>query len=230
MRNESGASRAVYIFGAGGHGKVVADIALEAGWCVKGFLDDRLSRGHSTILDLSIAGGRELIPELIRNDESVVVAVGDNTLRMRLQVDFENLGLRIETIVSPHAYVSKWATIGAGSVVMPGAVINVGASIGKGAIINSAAVVEHDCAIGDFTHLAPKCALGGGVRVGDLSQVGIGASILPMVELGARTVLGAGAIATRDLPDNVVAYGIPARVMQTLALQHANAAEVVNEQ
>lgn len=229
MPNERGGHGSVYVFGAGGHGKVVADIAFEAGWRVEGFLDDSSRRQGSTVLGFPVVGGRERIPDLVREGQSIIAAVGSNVLRKQLQEELEGAGLRMATIISPFAHVSKWAAIGAGSVIMPGVIVNAGAVIGRGAIINSAAVVEHDCAVGDFTHLGPNCALGGGVRVGELSQVGIGASILPLVELGMHSVLGAGAVATRDLPGNVIAYGSPARIRQLMPPRHPAVSDAVNK-
>jgi sugar O-acyltransferase (sialic acid O-acetyltransferase NeuD family) len=207
--------RPLYIFGAGGHGKVVADTAMEAGWHVLGFLHDHAVPGEDTILDLPVLGGREQLCRLAACNEEVVIAIGDNLIRMQVQREFEKMGIAVATVVSSRAVVSKWAAIGRGTVVMPGAVVNAGAMIGRGSIINTGAVVEHDCLIGEFAHVSPNCSLGGGVALGELSQVGLGTAILPQVRVGARTVLGAGSVVNRDIPDDVVAYGVPARIRQS---------------
>jgi acetyltransferase-like isoleucine patch superfamily enzyme len=78
-------------------------------------------------------------------------------------------------------------------------------------------VVEHDCTVGDFAHLSPKSSLGGAACVETLAHVGIGATVLPLVRVGARTILGAGSVLTRDLPDDVIPYGVPARIQRDLA-------------
>ncbi len=79
--------------------------------------------------------------------------------------------------------------------------------------VNTAAVVDHQCQLGDFAHVSANVVLGGGVSVGEGSLVGIGACVLPGVVIGAWSQVGAGAVVTRDVPDGVVAYGVPARVM-----------------
>jgi UDP-N-acetylbacillosamine N-acetyltransferase len=221
--------RALYVFGAGGHGKVVADMAIEAGWEVRGFLDDSAAALEEIVLGLPTVGGRDWLREQSSPDDAVVVAIGNNALRMRVQQELEELRIAIATIVSTHAVVSKWATIGRGVVVMPGAVINAGAVIGNGAIINSGAVIEHDCVIGEFAHVSPNCSLGGGVTVGDLSQVGLGSAILPFVRVGARTTLGAGSVANRHLPDDVVAFGVPARIRRAPGNRHSDSLLVLNK-
>ena len=219
--------RSLYVFGAGGHGKVVADIAIQAGWRVLALLDDNPELAESTVLGLRVIVGRDGIEDLLRSDDLVALGIGSNAVRMRIQRELENRGIRVQTIISRHAVVSSWARIGRGTVVMPGAIVNAGAVIGDGVILNTGAVVEHDCEIGDFAHVSPNSTIGGTAKVGRLSQVAIGASVLPRVRVGARTILGAGSVATRDLPDDVIAYGVPARIRRRLSyldplnLEHA---------
>jgi acetyltransferase-like isoleucine patch superfamily enzyme len=97
---------------------------------------------------------------------------------------------------------------------MPGVVLNPDAVVGEGAIINTGAIVEHDVAIGHYAHVSPNTVLGGGARIGDLAHIAISATVLPLVRIGSRSVLGAGSVAVRDIPDGVVAFGSPARVQR----------------
>lgn len=210
-------SSGLFVFGAGGHGKVVADMATEAGWNVRGILDDDPAAFGRRVLDLSVLGGRDHIEKLVSSGDAVVIGIGNNRVRMQLQREFESLGVSAAAIVSPQAAVSKWARIGRGAVIMAGVIVNAGAVIGEGAILNTGAVIEHDCEIGEFAHLSPNCCLGGGARIGRLAHVGIGATVLPQVCLGAATILGAGAVANRDLPPDVIAFGVPARIQRPLA-------------
>jgi UDP-N-acetylbacillosamine N-acetyltransferase len=205
-------SQALYVFGAGGHGKVVADVAIQAGWRVLAVLDENLRLEDRTVGGLPVVSGRERVENLLRTNDSVALAIGNNAIRMRLHRELEDRGIRVQTVISPKAIVSNWATIGNGTVIMHAAIVNAGAVIGDGVILNTAAVVEHDCEIGDFAHVSPNSSLGGAAKIGIGSQVGIGASVLPRVRIGARTIVGAGSVATRDLPDDVIAYGVPARV------------------
>jgi sugar O-acyltransferase (sialic acid O-acetyltransferase NeuD family) len=207
----------LYVFGAGGHGKVVADVAIRAGWRVLALLDDNPKLADDTVWGLPVIRGRDRVENLLRSEDLVVFAIGNNAARMRLQRELERRGIRAQTVISPQAIVSDWASVGNGTVIMPGAIVNAGAVIGDGAILNTAAVVEHDCEVADFAHVSPNSSLGGAAKIGTLSQVGIGSSVLPQVRIGARTILGAGSVATCDLPDDVVAYGVPARIRRRLS-------------
>ena len=173
-------TRSIYIYGASGHGRVVADIARENGYDEIIFLDD--------------SKGVKFEPNLTKFP--VIIAIGDNKIRANLTQKVANFGFEIATLIHPRATISNSAKIGVGSVVMAGAIINANAQIGAGAIINSGAIIEHDCVIGEFSH------------------VGIGARVIQLVKIGVNCTLGAGAVMIRNLDDNAVAVGVPARVIK----------------
>jgi sugar O-acyltransferase (sialic acid O-acetyltransferase NeuD family) len=204
----------VFVYGAGGHGKVVADILIAGGrYEVAGFLDDNPSLYDSTVMGLIVAGGETWLRAWAGKDKvAIALGLGDNKIRKELVGRCR--GIEIINAVHPHTAVSRFARLGEGTVVMAGAVINPDASVGCGVIINSGAVIEHDVVIGDYAHVSPNAAMGGAARLGDESHLGLGAVILPGIAVGKRTVIGAGAVAIRDLPDDVVASGVPARIHQ----------------
>lgn len=209
--------RKLIVFGAGGHAKVVAETAELAGWPIEGFVDDRSSTGMEINSRHRVLGNREWLASLRRDRYQIALGIGDNYIRGALVCFLEGLGFATALIISPNAVVSPSAKIGTGAVVLPGAVINATATIGKGAIINSGAVVEHDCIVGEYAHLSPRSALGGGARVGEFTHLGIGSNVLPSVSIGSRSVLGAGSVATRSVPDDVIAFGVPARIVRSTA-------------
>jgi sugar O-acyltransferase (sialic acid O-acetyltransferase NeuD family) len=204
----------VFIYGAGGHGKVVADILLAGGHHeVKGFVDDDESVSGSTLMGLQIIGGAERLRcEATKGSVGVALGVGDNGRRQKLAELCKSLGAEIVTAIHPSAMVSKSAQLQEGTVVMAGAVINPCAELGWGVIVNSGAVIEHDVLIGDYAHVSPNAVMGGESRLGTLSHLGLGAVILPRVAVGSRTIIGAGAVVTHEMPDDVTAMGVPARV------------------
>ena len=208
----------VFIYGAGGHGKVVADILLGAmNFEVRGFVDDLIPPGPRKILGLDVLGD---VHWLFSGENSGPVAlalgIGDNFQRRTLAEKCLGLGATLVIAIHPRAAMAPSATIAEGSVVMAGVVVNPDARVGRGAILNSGAIVEHDCVIGDFAHLSPGVALGGGVKIGELTHIGIGASILPGISIGAGCTVGAGSVVLRDIPDHAVAYGVPASLRGTL--------------
>jgi UDP-N-acetylbacillosamine N-acetyltransferase len=206
----------VIVFGAGGHGRVVAETAEHAGWTIAGFIDDNTTaRTHITSRH-SVLGNREWLSTVPRDEYQIALGIGDNYIRGSIALFLESLGFVIAIIISPTAVISPSAQIGVGSVVLPGVIINSMATIGKGTIINSGVIVEHDSEIGEYAHLSPRSVLGGGVHVGEFTHIGIGSSILPRVSVGSRSILGAGSVATRAVPDDVVAVGAPARIQRNV--------------
>lgn len=203
------------IVGAGGHGKVVADTALETGcWQEIAFLDARYPElQHNDVAPVIGTEGdagrvRDRFPEL-------VVAIGNSSLRISLLEKFRELGFRLADVIHPRAFVSRDVVLGGGCVVFAQAAINRSARLGLGCIVNTGATVDHDCLLGNGVHCCPGSHLGGGVRIGDFSWVGIGASVIQQISIGARVTLGAGSAVISDIPDHATAVGVPARVVTT---------------
>lgn len=200
----------VAIIGAGGHGKVVADVVLVCGsHDVLGFLDDAPTLLGRTILGRPVLGPIHRWQAL--GVEALIPAIGDNRSRCSVFRCVAEAGAVIAHAVHPRAIVAGSATIGAGTVVMAGAIVNAEADVAEDVIINTGAIVEHDCGIGAHVHVAPAACLAGGVMVGEGSFVGMGARVLPGVRIGAWCIIGAGAVVTRDLPDRAKVAGVPAR-------------------
>jgi sugar O-acyltransferase (sialic acid O-acetyltransferase NeuD family) len=204
------------VFGASGHGKVVADVALCAGNTVAGFVDDDAAHRAAARLPLPVLGDRAWLCCAPKDAYRVAMGIGDNYARMAVARFLNSKRIEVATIISPSAVVSPSARVGAGTVIMPGAVVNAMAIIGEGVIINTGAVVEHDAIVGNYAHLSPNSTLGGGVEIGQLTHIGLGASVLPLIRIGSRSILGAGSVATRMIPDDVIAFGVPARIRRSI--------------
>ncbi len=200
------------VVGAGGHGKVVADILLAAGERVTGFLDDDARATGTRVLDLPVLGTREWLASA--PGARVALGVGNNSTRERVARACLDAGAVLVTAVHPRAVVSASARLEDGVVVMALCVLNPDAIVRQGAILNTAAVIEHDCEIGAFAHVSPKAALAGACKVGARAHIGIGATLLPGMTVGDDAVVGGGAVVTKHVPAGVVVVGAPARILR----------------
>ncbi len=201
------------IAGAGGHGKVVADIARSQGWQSLAFVDDCVPEGK-LVSGLPVVGCLTQADELIGQYTSAVVALGDNHLRMKWLSYFQQQGFQLPFLVHSSAQMGFGVKLGAGTVVAPGVVINAEASIGRGCIINSGAVVEHDCELADGVHISPGACLGGGACVEALAWIGMGAQILPNMTVQADAMVAAGAVVTKQVDAGRCVMGVPAQLRE----------------
>jgi acetyltransferase EpsM len=202
----------LYVFGAGGHGKVVAEAArFDLDYRLRAFLDDDRRRWGQEWDGLPVLGGRGLLASL-EDDAEVALGIGGNVMRAEVAEAVLGWGRTLATVVHPSAVVARGVALGPGTYVAPLAVLHTDAQLGHGCIVNSGAVVEHDCRLGDWVHVSPGAALGGGVRIGEGAHVALGAIVLPGLALGPWATLGAGAVMVHSLPDYATAVGVPARV------------------
>lgn len=207
------ATKRLILLGAGGQGRVTADVAVCMGaYREVCFLDDGL-RGGDSDLPYRVLGGFADFPSYTE-DADFLVSLGQNAARRRWQETLEAAGASVATLIHPRAVVAERVTIGAGSVVMAGAVINPDAVIGRGVIINTCASVDHDGRIGDFCHISVGAHLAGTVTVGANSLLGVSVAVRPGVTIGADCTVGVGAAVVNDLTEPGVYVGVPARRMK----------------
>ncbi len=198
------------IIGAGGHGKVIADIALKNGYKDISFLDDNAT---GKCLDFPIIGISAKMDMMNDGKTDFIIAVGNNQIRKKIA---ESHKVNWIKLIHPSAQIAYGAEIGEGTVVMAGAIINPDAKVGKHCIINSCAVIEHDNQLGDFVHVSPNAALGGTVHVGDMTHIGIGATIRNNITIGKNTLVGAGAVVVKNITDVGTYIGVPAQKQKLL--------------
>jgi acetyltransferase EpsM len=204
----------IIIVGAGEHAAVVADVLQRAGtYHVRGFVDDDDSLAGHVFLDRPVLGTIASLKEKHAGTR-IIMAIGHNAIRRRIAGELAAQGFAFISAIHPDATVSDYAKVEPGVSIMPQAVVNPRAQIAAHTIINSGAIVEHDCTIGESCHISVGAVLAGRVSVGHEVMIGAGATVLPHLSIGHRTCVGAGAVVTSDLPDNVVAMGVPARVRE----------------
>lgn len=188
----------MYLYGAGGHAKVVKEILELNGEKVNAFVDDNPETNSMKGVEVRhCADG--LSP--------MIVAIGSNSDRKAV---VSRLDCEFGVAVHPSAIVSPSARIGEGSVVMPGAIINADAVIGKHCIVNTGASVGHDCVLGDFCHVAPHATLCGTVHLGEGVWVGAGAVVIQNLTIGEWSVVGAGSAVIDNVSEQQIVVGVPA--------------------
>lgn len=206
---------ALLIVGAGGHGKVVADIAYQSGrWGDIAFLDDQYTKSMM-VCEWKVIGKASEAARFREAYPEAIVAIGANLLRLEMQKKMSEAGFQFPVLIHPDASVSRFSSIGAGSVICAQAAVIIGARIGLGVIVNTGASVGHDCALEDGVHVAPGVRLAGGVSVGECSWIGIGAAVRECLTIGRGVFVGAGSTIIRDIPDGVTVVGSPGKIIGT---------------
>lgn len=204
------------ILGAGGHGNVVAEAALESKHFKKiSFLDDKFDEPFflNNISIKEIIGSFKDFKniEITNAYKYAFVAIGDSKRRISIITELLNFDYLIPVIRHPSSWISRYAKIGYGSVLLSNCNLQTNSIIGKGVIMNTNSVVDHDVDIGDGVHICPGVNIAGNVKIGKNSWIGIGSSILNDINIGSNVTIGAGSVVTNDIPDNVIAKGVPAK-------------------
>lgn len=208
-------STRLFVIGAGGHGRVVADAARCAGYADIVFVDDAIAEG-SKVMGHPVLGGLDRFHRVpVTEPLHFIVAFGRNDQRLTVHRDCLARGFQPVTVVHPAATVSRHASVGAGSAVFAGCVINPGAVLGEAVIVNTGATVDHDCLLRDGVHLSPGVHLGGAVEIGERSWLGVGVSVRNAVRIAADVMVGVGAAVTSPLDRPGIYVGVPARPLRT---------------
>ena len=194
------------IIGAGGHGKVIADIALKSGYTNICFVDDNVI---GEVLGFPIIGRTTDLPKMNDSATDFVIAIGNNKVRQTIA---ESYDVNWVTLIHPSAQIAIDVTIDKGTAVMAGAIVNPSTKIGKHCIINTGAIVEHDNVIENYVHISPNVALGGTVRIGSLTHVGIGATVKNVITICPDCVIGAGAVVVKNIKKRGTYVGVPAKI------------------
>jgi len=197
------------IIGAGGHGNVIADIALKTDkWKSISYLDDNDSL--KSVMGINVIGESRDAFKYIE-DYDIFVAVGDNSTRERIQESLEIKGATIPVLIHPSAVIGEHVRFGAGTAVMAGAVINCCTVIGKGCIINTGATIDHNNVIEDYVHISPGVHTAGSVIIGKRVWFGIGSIVINNLSITSGCKIGAGAVVVKNLTEPGTYVGVPAR-------------------
>jgi len=192
----------ILLIGAGGHARSCIDVLEEENQFEIAGLIEKGERISNNSLGYSVIGTDDDLKVLRKHYKNAIITVGQiksPKIRIKLYQLLKELDFTLPVIVSPHAYVSKHAQIGEGSIIMHGAIINANAKVGKNCIINNKSLIEHDAVIGNHCHIATGAIINGEVSVGNETFIGSGVIIKQGISIGNNCVIGAGVILKRDI-------------------------------
>jgi UDP-N-acetylbacillosamine N-acetyltransferase len=201
------AANSIFIYGASGHGKVIADIIQASGFTVAGWIDDDTTKNCLSWEEFCT----------LHSNAHIALGIGSNILRFTIAEKIKQARHNLPVLIHPTAVISPSAQLQEGTVVMPLCVINADTKIAAGTIINSGSVIEHDCSIGKYVHISPNSSLAGNVTIGNYTHIGIGSSIIQGIIIGEKSMVGAGATVITNLPNYVTAVGVPAKIIKGLS-------------
>lgn len=197
------------IIGAGGHGRVIADIALKMKkWKSISFLDN--DRSIMSSMEIAVIDKSDNATHYIREND-IFVAIGSNTIREEVQKRLEAEGASIPVLIHPMAVIGEQVELGVGTAVMAGAVINCCTKIGKGCIINTGSTIDHDNYIEDYVHISPGVHIAGTVKIGKGTWLGVGSIVSNNLNIIGGCKIGAGAVVVKDITETGTYVGVPAR-------------------
>ena len=199
----------MYLYGAGGHAKVITDILKANKIEVKAFIDD--NKELTTLL------GYPVLHNKTGDISPLIICIGNNEIRKKI---VSTLVADYAVVIHPSVIVSDSVNIGVGTVIIERAVIQIDSQVGEHTIINTGASICHDCIVGNFTHIGPGSILCGNVSVGEGTWIGAGATIIQGINIGKWAMVGAGAVVVKDVPDYAVVVGVPAQIIKYKNLEN----------
>jgi sugar O-acyltransferase (sialic acid O-acetyltransferase NeuD family) len=209
----------IFVIGASGHAKVVIDIVeRQSLWRIVGLIDTYKGPG-TEIMGYAVLGCESCLPDLMAKHgvDATIIAIGDNRIRHQVALRVASVApsLAFVNAVHPSARIARDVEMGKGVAIMAGVTINPGTRVGDFCYVNTNASVDHDNVLDPFSCVQPNAATGGNVRLGAFSVLAMGATVVQGISVGADTIVGAGSTVLDDVPDRVVAYGTPCRVVRS---------------
>ncbi|MCH6257894.1 acetyltransferase [Puniceicoccaceae bacterium K14] len=206
----------ISVYGAGGHGKVVAELASTTfGYSSVDLYDEDTTLGPN-IGPWPMKGNFDSMISNLEENSHVIVGIGNIDIRRNRLQQLDKLKIQLPSLTHSSATVSQLSQIGNGTVLLANSTVNPFTTVGIGVIINTAASIDHDCNISDFCHISPGAHLGGNVTLGTSTWIGIGSIVKQGVNIGNNVIIGAGSNVLSDIPNNVVAFGNPAKIVRKI--------------
>jgi sugar O-acyltransferase (sialic acid O-acetyltransferase NeuD family) len=205
------------LMGAGGHAIEVLQVLLDEEQQPGNlfFYDDTDNASKEILGEFPVIGSLRKLQTHFQKDPRFVLATGNPVSRKKLfdlafNASGEPCNVLAKTVIK--SKTKKISSVGLNF--MHGVFVSENANIENGVLLNAFCHIHHDVFIGEYAEVSPKALILGKATVGKFTQIGAGAIILPKVKVGNNAIIGAGAVVTKDIPDNCVAFGIPAKVIR----------------
>ena len=206
----------IVILGAGGFGREVLDIIIAQNkvserWKILGFVDEDPELKGKVLNGYPVLGSFDWFSKIDLKEIMVVCAIGDNISKKKVVEKAKGLGLTFANVVHPSVIMTEFVTLGEGVIICAGCILTNQITIGNHVIINLDVTIGHDSIIEDFCTLSPGVHISGRNKIGEGANVGTGAVTIQGIVIGRWSIIGAGAVVAQDIPDKVVAVGVPAK-------------------
>jgi sugar O-acyltransferase (sialic acid O-acetyltransferase NeuD family) len=208
--------QSIVILGAGGFGREVLDIIIAQNkvskrWEILGFVDENTELKGKVLNGYPVLGSFDWFSKIDLKEIRVVCAIGDNISKKKVVEKAKGVGLRFANVVHPSVIMTEFVTLGEGVIICAGCILTNQITIGNHVIINLDVTIGHDSIIEDFCTLSPGVHISGRNKIGEGANVGTGAVTIQGITIGRWSIIGAGAVVAQDIPDKVVAVGVPAK-------------------
>ena len=211
----------ILIFGTGGHAKVIVDIIEKQGkYNITGFIDVYHDK-NTVIMGYKVLGDESdesSFKDIVSSYEIYggIIGIGDNSIRAKVRDKVIKVipNFKFVNCIHPKSILGKDVTLGEGNVIMAGAIINSSTSINNHCILNTNSSIDHNCLLSDFSSIAPNVTVGGNVKIGGYSAIGIGTNIFHSVNIGYNCIIGGGSLVCYDTNDNSIYYGSPSKFIR----------------
>ena len=209
----------VVIIGAGGFGREVIEIFkdqnfIKKSWEILGFIDENSALWGKVINNFSVLGGLDWFEN--NREVGCVVAIADPKTKKRIVDLLEKKGVLFYNAIHPSVIMSEFVNLGKDVIICAGSILTVNISICNHIIINLKCTIGHDAIIEDYCSIMPSVSINGENHIGKGVYIGTGATFIQQVSVGEWAIIGAGAVVIDNIPDHVVAVGIPAKVKKKI--------------